>query len=324
MKMKIIALLMFLLPFVMNGQTITDAKDAYNKGAKVYTTDKDSALIYFEQSLGICKTVGTEGDSLRMKIETYLPGIYYDIANAAYKEKKFDEALAKGEKASQIAEQYKDERNKQKVSKLLVAANFAQANNYFRSNDLENATKYYEITVKLDPKLSKAWYNMAQAYMKKGDAEKMSIAMDKTFELAKAENDTATIGRATKQCRDFYYKQGLAAFGKNENGNALSNFNKSLGYDAKFTDAMYIIANIYNKQTKSKEALEVCNTALKYETSATTRFYFQMGYAYVALKQNGEACSVFKKVVDSKDKDLAPKAADILKKNPVLCEAPAK
>jgi len=324
MKIKIIALLMFLLPLVLNGQTITDAKDAYNKGAKVYSSDKDSALIYFEQSLGICKTVGTEGDSLRMKIETYLPGIYFDIANAAYKEKKYDEALAKGEKAAQIADQYKDEKNKLRASKLLISANFAQANNYFRTNDLENATKYYEITVKLDPKLSKAWYNMAQAYMKKGDAERMGIAMDKTFELAKAENDTATIGRATKQCRDFYYKQGLSSFGKNENSSALTSLNKSLSYDAKFTDAMYIIANIYNKQTKFKDAIDICNTALKIETTSPARFQLLLGYAYVSLKQNADACAAYKKVVDSKDKVYAPQAAEILKKNPVICEPAVK
>ena len=62
------------------------------------------------------------------------------------------------------------------------------------------------------------------------------------------------------------------------------------------------MSNIYLKQNKNKEVLDVCNTVLKYETNpaATTKMYFQMGYAYVNLKQNGEACSVFKKVVDSK------------------------
>jgi tetratricopeptide (TPR) repeat protein len=321
MKIKIIALFMFLLPLVLNGQTIDDAKDAYNKGAKVFSSDKDSALIYFEQSLGICKIVGAPGDSLRMKIEIYLPGMYFDVANASYKEKKYDEAITKGQKAMQVAESYNDDKNKQRVTKLLIACNFAMANNYFRTSDLDNAIKYYDITVKLDPKFSKAWYNMAQAYMKKGDAEKMSSAMDKTFELAKAENDTATITKATKQCRDFYYKQGLGLSAKNENSAAISSLNKALSFDVKFTDAYYVMASIYNKQTKSKDVLDVCNTALKYETTpaATARFYFQMGYAYVALKQNAEACSVFKKVVDSKDKDLAPKASDILKKNPVLC-----
>jgi len=317
MKIKIVALFLFLLPLVLNGQTINDAKDAYNKGAKTFSTDKDSTLIYWEQGLSICKTLGTPGDSLRMKIEMYIPGIYYDLAYASYREKKFDEALKKLDKAMQVAEQYKDEKNIQKVNKLLPTANFGMGNNFFRKNDLDNATKYYEIAVQLDPKLEKAWYNMAQAYLKMGNAEKMAAAMDKTFELAKAENDTVTIKNASKQCRDFYYKQGLSAASKNENATALTNLNKALSYDIKFVDAYYIMATIYNKQSKSSEAIEVINNALKYEASraGTTRLYFQLGYAYAASKQTAEACSAFKKVVDSKDKDLAPKAADIIKKN---------
>jgi tetratricopeptide (TPR) repeat protein len=323
MKLKIIALLMFLLPFALNGQTINDAKDAYNKGAKVFATDKDSALIYFEQSFGICKTLGTPADSLRMKIEAFIPSLYYDLANASYKEKKFEEALAKGQKAMQIAESYKDEKNKQRVTKLITSTNIAIGVNYYKNNDLDNAIKYWEVAVKLDPKLEKVWYNIAQAYLKKGDAEKMGAAMDKTFELAKAENDTATIKNANKQCRDFYYKQGLNAGSKNENTAALTSLNKALSYDIKFVDSYYVMATIYNKLSKSKEALDAINNALKYETVPANipRLYFQMGYAYAALKQNAEACSAFKKVVDSKDKDLAPKANDIIKKNLNNCAA---
>jgi tetratricopeptide (TPR) repeat protein len=322
MKIKIITLLMFLLPLMLNGQTLTDAKAAYNKGAKTFTTDKDSTLIYFEQSLNICKTLGTTGDTLRMKIELYIPGLYLDLANASYRDKKYDEALTKCQKALEVAESYKDDKNKQRATKLLVSTNIAIGVNYYKT-DLDNAIKYWEAAVKLDPKLEKVWYNIAQAYMKKGDAEKMGVAMDKTFELAKAENDTATISKANKQCRDFYYKQGLNALNKNENTAALNSLNKSLSYDVKFADAYYIMATIYNKQAKSKEALETLNTAMKYETVTANipRLYFQMGFAYVALKQNSDACTAFKKVVDSKDKDLAPKASDIIKKNLNNCAA---
>ena len=326
MKIKIIALIMFLLPLVLEAQTISDAKDAYNKGAKVFSTDKDSALIYFEQSLGICKTVGTPADTLRMKIEGFIPSIYYDLANASYRDKKYDEALVKCQKAIDIAESYNDEKNKLRGTKLLTSINIALGISYYKNNDLDNAVKYWEVAVKMDPKLEKVWYNIAQAYLKKGDAEKMQAAMDKTFELAKAENDTVTIKNGTRQCRDFYYKQAVNASNKNESNAAITSINKSLTFDIKNADAYYLLASIYLKQAKSKEVLDVCNTALKYETSptATVRFYFQMGYAYVALKQNAEACSVFKKVVDSKDKDFAPKAVDILKKNPMLCEPAAK
>ena len=315
MKIKIIALFLFLLPFMLHGQTINDAKDAYNKGAKTFSTDKDSTLIYWEQSLGICKTLGTAGDSLRMKIEVFIPSLYYELANASYKEKKYDEALTKSQKALQVAESYKDEKNKQRATKLITSINIAIGVNYYKNSDLDNAIKYWELAVNTDPKLEKVWYNIAQAYLKKGDAEKMSASMDKTFELAKAENDTVTIKNATKQCRDFYYKQALNAASKNENTVAITNLNKALGYDVKFVDAYYVMATIYNKLSKSKEAIEVINTALKYETVNTTRLYFQMGYAYAAQKQNADACTAFKKVVDSKDKDLAPKAADIIKKN---------
>ena len=203
MKIKIIALFLFLLPFVLNGQTINDAKDAYNKGAKTFSTDKDSTLIYWEQSLSICKTLGTSGDSLRMKIEIFIPSLYYELASTSYKEKKYDEALTKEQKALQVAETYKDEKNKQRVTKLITSINIAIGVDYYKKSDLDNAVKYWEVAVNIDPKLEKVWYNIALAYLKKGDAEKMGAAMDKTFELAKADNDSVTIKNATKQCKDF-------------------------------------------------------------------------------------------------------------------------
>ena len=322
MKKTLIATLMFVFPFVLSGQTLDDAKDLYNKGAKVFGTDKDSALIYFENSLGMCKTLGTPADSLRMKLETFIPSLYFDIANDAYKARRLDEALVKAQKSLDVAQLYKDERNTDKSSKLLVAINFVMGNNYFRKSDLDNAIKYYEITVKLDPNEEKAWYNMALAYLKKSDADKMVAAMDKTFELCKAENDTLTISRAKMQCRDFFYKQGIGQYQKNQDEAALSSMTKSLGYDEKYVDAYYIMATIYLKDKKANEALVALNNGLKYETvpAKTARLYFQMGYAYVALKKNADACTAFNKVIELKDKDLAPKAVEILKKNPVICE----
>jgi tetratricopeptide (TPR) repeat protein len=313
MKKTIIALMMIILPLFVAGQTMKEAKEAYNKGSKLFNSNKDSTLIYFEQCLSICKVVGTEGDSLRMKVESYIPSLYFDLANASYKEKKFEEALTKGQKALGVADKYKDDRNKQRCTKLISATNFALGNNAFKANDLDNATRYYEAAVSLDPKLTKAWYNMAQAYMKKGDAEKMAPAMEKTVELAKLENDTATVNKANKQCKDFYYKQALGLQKKNDLTGALSNLNKCMGYDPKNADAYYLMAVIYNKQSKSQDAINAAKNALTNETNAGSiaRINYQLGFAYMNLKQNNDACEAFKKAAEAKE--LAVEANKILK-----------
>jgi tetratricopeptide (TPR) repeat protein len=290
-------LLLALVPIFAAGQTLNEAKEAYNQGAALFGTDKAGAIAQFEKSLDICKTVGADADSTRMKIEAILPGLYFDLANNDYKEKKFAESLPKFEKAKAIAETYNDGKTKQKCVKAMSAANFNLGNNSFKANDIDNALKYYEASVSYDPQYVKGWYMTGQAYIKKDNLEKALPAMDKTIELAVTTGDTATENKANSIVCDYLYKKAMTAFTKNDLSGSMGMLDKYLEYDTKNSEVYYVKALIFNKQSKWADAVKAGNNAinnLKIEANAP-KIYIELGNAYTGLKQNGEACAAYKK-----------------------------
>jgi tetratricopeptide (TPR) repeat protein len=290
-------ILVALVPMFAAGQTLNEAKEAYNQGATLFATDKAGAITQFEKSLEICKAVGVDADSTRMKIEAYLPGLYFDLANNDYKEKKFAEALPKFEQAKTVAETYNDAKTKQKCVKALSLTNFNLGNNAFKANDLDNAIKYYEQAGTLDAQNSKIWLMVGQSYIKKDDMEKALPAMDKTIELALSANDTATENKVNNVVCDYLRKKAMTAYTKNDFTTSIAMFDKYIEYDNKDSEVYYMKALIFNKQSKYQDAVKAGDNAiknLKNEANAP-KIYIELGNAYMALKQNGEACAAYKK-----------------------------
>lgn len=299
MKKTLLALLMAVLPFLATAQTLKDAVDAYNEGAKLFANDKEGAIAQFEKALNICKAVGTEGDSTRMKIEGFLPGLYFDVANTAYTAKKFYEAIEKGKKAEAVATRLNNDTYKDRSGKLLANTYFLLGNNGIRSNQLDSAVHYYNLSLEIDPK-SVVWFNLAQAYLRKGDEAKMANAMNKTFELAKTENNADITDKATKVCTQYYYKQ---AAGQMKNpAKSLEYIDKTLSYDPKFADAYYLKSIVLFQQKKFQESADAATQAIQNETNPDNlgKIYFQLGFAYNSMKKTSDACAAFKKAAEAK------------------------
>ena len=300
-KRTIFSFIIVMLPFLVSAQTLKDASDAYNEAAMLFSTDKESSVQLLEKALKICNSFGPEGDTIRQKIVGFLPGLYYELANAVYKDKKYEEAIPKIKKAAEVADLYKDETYQQRCTRLMANTYFYLGSNAVKNNLPDSAIVYYMTSVRLDPKAYK-WFNISQIYLKKGNEEKMEATMDKTLELAKTENDTASMNKTNKLGRQYFYAQASAIQTKNS-AKAIDYLDKAVRYDPKYADAYYMKFLLAYKLKRWQDAADAANLAIANETDPNElpKIYFKLGWTYVYLKKAPEACAAFKESAKSKD-----------------------
>ena len=296
----LVGALIAFLPIVSQAQTVKDASDAYNEAYKLYFTDKEATITKLEKALDICRKLGPVGDTIRLKIEGFLPGLYYEVANAAYKEKNYTGAVGILDKAIHVAVEYNSEDYHRSLTKLLGNSYYYIGNDAVTANSLDSALFYYQLSDKVEPRAYK-WFSMAQVYLKKNDEEHMTSAIDKTIELGKSETDTVMEAKACNLGRQYYYAQGAALQSK-DGVKAMVALDKAVSYEPSYANAYALKALIAYNLKKYQESADAATSAVAYETDPEklAKIYFKLGFTYVYLKKGPEACAAFKKAAESK------------------------
>lgn len=307
LKKFCILALVLVMPNILSAQTLKDANDAYNEASKIIAFNKEGTIELFEKALKICDALGHEGDTTRWKIEGFMAGLYYEVANNSYKDKNYTSAIPKFKKAMEVADIYKDQNYKLKSTKLLANSYYNLGNYYINKNQLDSALDSYQKSTEIESKAYK-WFNIGQIYLKKNMEDKMDEAMDKTLELAKSENDTATISKTRKLCRQYYFSLAKAQQGKS-NEKVLIYLDKTVKYDPKFADAYWTKTQLDYKLKKWIDAADACNSAIANETDAREvyKYYFKLGWIYVYLQDGVKACDAFKHASRSKELEAEAK-----------------
>jgi tetratricopeptide (TPR) repeat protein len=300
-KKLVFSAIISITPICAGAQTLKEANDAYNEASKIIACNKEGTIELFEKALKICKTLGAEGDTIRWKIEGYMAGLYYEVGNSSYKDKNYKEAIPKLKKAIEVSDIYNDQNYKQRSTKLLANSYYNLGNAAVNASLLDTAIVYYLESTNVEPKAYK-WFNIGQIYLKKADEAKMEETMNKTLEMAKSENDTATISKTNKLCRQYFYSQGKVLQTKNT-GKAIEYLDKAVKYDPKFADAYWIKTQICYKLKKWTDAADAGNSAIANETDSNEKYkyYFKLGWIYVYLQDGVKACDAFKHASRSKE-----------------------
>ncbi len=297
----------FLMVLVLTGmslhtgaQTVRDAMDAYNEAYKLYSTDKEATIAKFEKALEICNALGAAGDTTRLKIEGFLPGLYYEVANNAYKEKNYPEAVVKLKKAAEVAARYKSDDYLQSSTKLLGNTYYLMGNNAVNTNALDSAIFYYKTSIQTDPRAYK-WFSLGQVYFKEKNEASMGAAMDKAIGLGKNENDSATVAKASTLCRQYFYAKAYGVQ-KNNPAKAIEYLDKTVAYDPAYANAYYMKSLLAYNLKRYQESADAAKLAIANEKDKEqiAKIYFKLGWTYVYLKDGPNACAAFRKASESK------------------------
>jgi len=309
LRLSLMAVIVLLLPNRMNAQTtLKDATDAYNQAVQTLQTNKEAAIQQFEKAIQLCQAVGPDADSLLLSITPNLPSLYYDVAYDAYKAKKLDEALIKFQKTIEVADKYGDDRTKKKAEAVEPQLYYAIGVNFYKADNTDKALENLQNAVKINPQFTRAWLVIGLIYRKKEDVNNMMAAMDKTIEAGKAENDLKSVEQATKVTRDFLVILANKEKNKDNLDGAIEYLNKAIAYDANFSDSYYLMAAIYNKQSKWQDAVTAGKKALDLAPQeGRAKIQYELGVAYVGLNQTSDACAAFKEAAKDKNFEASAK-----------------
>jgi tetratricopeptide (TPR) repeat protein len=294
------AVVMIAYPTMLKGQpTLADAVEEYNKGVVSNNADSlEAAIEHFEKSIAICEELGDEGEDRKIETEMLLPNLHYNVAMKLIREEKLEEAIAKLEKTTEVANRYNDQSTAEKALKVIPQLHYQIGNDKLGNDDMDGAMVEFDKAIELDSTYAKAYYNRARIYRKNENTEEFQKNIDKTIELALEQNDTRTLQAAKALGRDYFLiKANNARTAKNYD-EAISLAETTVSYDEKSATAHYILASAYNMEKEYDKAIASAEEALKYEKDDPARqakIYYELGIAYAARSDNANACEAFKK-----------------------------
>jgi tetratricopeptide (TPR) repeat protein len=283
---------------IVNAQTKEDAGNAFNAALELSKTNMAGAIVKMQDVEKMCTALGSEGDTLKMKVATVLPVWQFNVANGLIKDKKYDLAIPAYEKSRDMAVSYSDDNIKEKSESMLVKLYANNGNSLLKAEKTDDAINYFEKALKLDPEYSKAYYANGLAYKKKGDNTKMQENMDLAISSATKSNDTVTVQAAKNVISSSLYQEGADLFKKKSYSEAAEKLNSSLAYDTKNKEVFYLLAVSNNNMKKFDECIEAANSGLALEEQTSlkmARFYYEIAKAYEGKSDTPNACENYKK-----------------------------
>lgn len=295
-KLRIVIFLM-LMTIAGYAQTKNDAIAAYNEGVQLLQSDAAGALAAFEKCIGICKTLGEEGEETRALAEIQIPKLHYSMAREEMQAKNYEEAIAKFNLAIQTAEEYKDAKVKEGSEKLVMQLHYIVGNAYSKSGDFEKAHANYDKAIQYDPLYTKAYLAKGLAYREQDDEENMKATLDKAIETGMTTNDLKTVETAEKVLQNTYFNAAVQALNDQNMEEAEKALILTIDYGNQSVDAFYQLAKIYNSKQMFAEAIAKINKAIEYETGSDeekAKLYYELATSYVGQGNTDAACEAYK------------------------------
>jgi tetratricopeptide (TPR) repeat protein len=285
----------FLIGLTLSGQDRNELIRVYNLGAKAAQTNVDSAIIYFENAIGIADKLGESANDIKQNAAKVLPGLYLKSASAMYTAKKPDaEVIRTAKKAAESAEKYGNPAVKENAAKILNQSYNRMGSEYFKNKDYDKALATFDTVLSINPDYVAALYNKALIYRTQGNSDALEQTVDQY--IAKLPAGDEKIAQASKMALEYFRAAGSKANQANQSDEALNLLNKAAKYgDDK--DLNYFFADVYNKQKNFDKGEEYAKKGLSLETGtadAKAKFYFQLALAQEGKGQKTEACESFK------------------------------
>ncbi|MDZ7714753.1 MAG: hypothetical protein U5J95_00925 [Balneolaceae bacterium] len=300
-----------LIGFATNAtaQNRAAAVQAYNQALDLQNAENyQQAIDMFSQAKAQAQQAedaGEKGQDIIELVNKKLPRLYYNLAGSKYSEFQQDKTMANLDatidafkEARGIAEEYNDEefasKSSQVVTKLLYSKSILQ----YRNKNHDAALATLDQVTERDPNYAQAYYQKAIVIKNKPEStvENYLAAIDKAIEVGNANNPDVVSQAKESVVEELVYRGANATENKNYS-RAEDLLNKALNYDAQNANVHYRLAEAYNKQVKSDQAISHARKALDYENGGRTaraKIYFELATALKIKGNIEEACSAFK------------------------------
>ncbi len=295
---KWIAIFLTLITLTGYAQTKNDAIAAYNEGVQLLQSNAAEALAALEKCIGICQTLGEEGDETRALAEIQIPKLHYRLARESLRAKNYVEAIDRFNNTIEVADKYDDIEVKEASLNYLQQLHYALAESYRKSKDFENAHANYDKAIEYNPNYTKAILGKGLVYREQNDTANMKTTLDKVIEVGLNINDLKSVETAENVLKNTYHNAAVKALSEQKTDEAEEALKLTIEYGNESADVYYHLAKIYNTKENFLEAMNLLNKAIELEEGgdeAKARLYFELANSLVELGDTTAACEAYKK-----------------------------
>lgn len=281
-----------------------EAVTLYNQAQELAGSGElDDAIATYRDALDIADE--NELQDISDRIRTNLARVYYTRASRAFQQfqqqksiEAVNTAISYFEEAQDAGEEFNDEQVVQQTTRAIPQLHYLKSTIQFRNEDYQAAMSSLDKAIELNPNYPTALYQRAIVHKKQfpNQTDQTFDYYDQAIELAERLNDNRTLNNArTGAASELIFRANNLK--DNDNlSRAIELLNRVSKYDSDNADSHYRLAEVHNMQGNYRQAVQHANQALEFETGGVTekaKIYYELGTAYKALEQNGNACSAF-------------------------------
>lgn len=284
----------------MRGEAVT----LYNQAQELAGANEfRDAIETYREALEIAEN-NNLGD-ISERIRGQIARVYYSRATRSFQQYQQQKSLSAAnqaiehfESARDAGEEFNDERVLQQTTRALPQLHYLKSTIQFRNENYDAAMASLDAAIELNPNYPTAYYQRAIVSKKQNpeDIDQTIQYYDRAIELASQMNDTRTLNNARSGAAEELIYRANNLKDQQNYSRAVELLNMVERYNSESSDAYYRLAEVNNLRGNHNSAIQNANRALEYESGGVTdkaKIYFELGLAYKALDQTGNACSAF-------------------------------
>lgn len=281
-----------------------EAVTLYNQAQELAGSGElEDAIATYRDALDIADN--NELQDISDRIRTNIARVYYTRASRAFQQFQQDKsiesvntAITYFEEAQDAGEEFNDERVVQQTTGALPQLHYLKSTIQFRNEDYDAAMESLDTAIELNPNYPTALYQRAVVHKKQfpNETDQTFEYYDQAIELAERAGDNRTLNNARSGAASELIFRANNLKDDENYSRALELLNRVSQYDSESADGHYRLAEVHNLMGNYNRAIEHADEALEYESGGVTakaKIYFELGTAYKALEQTGNACSAF-------------------------------
>ena len=294
---------------MLSAQSMADATEtAKLANESLSAGDLTTALGGFQEALKMAEACGDDGLELVETCKSIIPRIMNNIASGLFKEKKYDESIAKYQEAAAVAKEYGDEESAVKAENLIPQIYAEKGKDLLNAKDFDGAVEAFKKTLEITPDNGNVALRMGMALESAGKGEEAIEAYKLAAANGQEKNANAQIGK-------FYLKRSLEELKAKKFADAVKDALTSREY-ANNPQALQIAGQASQLSGKNSDAIKYFEEYLQEAPSAKNagQIAYTVGALYQQAKNNAKAKEFYAKAVsDPKYGADAQKALSALK-----------
>lgn len=302
-KMKTLLLIALIsLPVVMFGQTMEEAKKAFNQGIEAFNgQDLQAAIDNFNQCIDICATLyedeeNEEAEELMYSTMEKVPGLYYNLAVQQIKNKEIEVGIENAQKAKETGDLYDDDDTYAKAVDLLANVYTILGGMKMKKQDYTGAQADFDKAIAEKSDYAKAYFYKAVVSKEQDDDAGVKDNAKKAIEFAGTDRKMSS--QATSLAHKHFLKKGNDAKGSSNYNSAVDYLNSALEFEPTDGVTLTLLAASYSAMGKYDMAIETASKAVDQETDLDKKYglYFEIASAYEKSGNTASACEYYSKV----------------------------